>query len=84
MGPVVDRDLDVVDARLVRRRRDGPRDVPWLRVQWADGTLPGMSFTEIVAIRRPTSQALSSWQSAISDPLPLPTIEDYPRPTGED
>jgi hypothetical protein len=56
----------------IEERSTGPRDVPWLRVRWADGTLSGMSFTDIVAIRRPTGQALSPWQAPHSGPRDQP------------
>ncbi|MFD8666569.1 hypothetical protein ACFV1U_14350 [Streptomyces microflavus] len=61
----------------------GPRDVPWMRVQWADGTLSGISFTDIVAMSRATDQDLSPWAPVSSELLQMPTIEDYSSPFGE-
>jgi hypothetical protein len=55
-----------------------------MRVQWADGSLSGMSFTDIVAIRRPTDQALSPWAPVTSELLTLPTIDDYRRPEDDE
>ncbi|MEV8544469.1 hypothetical protein [Streptomyces sp. NPDC051572] len=62
----------------------GPRDVPWMRVQWADGTLSGVSFTDVVAIRQPTGQIFSPWAPVTGELLPLPTIADYRRPEEEE
>ncbi|MFD0437368.1 hypothetical protein [Streptomyces chartreusis] len=62
----------------------GPRDVPWMRVQWADGTLSGISFTDIVAIRRPTDDALSPWASVTGELETMPTLDDYRRPNEDE
>ncbi|MFE0773326.1 hypothetical protein [Streptomyces sp. NPDC058861] len=58
----------------------GPRDVPWMRVQWADGTLSGISFTDIVAMRRAADQDLSPWAPVTGELLRMPTLDDYPSP----
>lgn len=69
-----------VKAWKIEDRSAGPRDVPWLRVQWADGTLSGMSFVDIVAIRRATDETLSPWLATVAQPQQIPTIEDYSDP----
>ncbi|MFM9452425.1 hypothetical protein [Streptomyces europaeiscabiei] len=73
--------LRVVD---IEDHSAGPRDVPWMRVQWADGTVSGVSFTDIVAIRRPTGQDFSPWAPVTGELLPLPTIADYRRPEDDE
>ncbi|MEV4868617.1 hypothetical protein [Streptomyces syringium] len=62
----------------------GPRDVPWMRVKWADGSLSGISFTDIVAIRRPTGQDLSPWAPTTGELRTMPTLDDFrSQPHGE-
>ncbi|MFF1715748.1 hypothetical protein [Streptomyces sp. NPDC058268] len=74
-----------VQAWKIEDHSAGPRDVPWMRVKWADGTLSGISFTDIVAIRRPAApDGLSPWADVSSDLLRLPTIDDYRRRDDED
>ncbi|MFF5638194.1 hypothetical protein [Streptomyces sp. NPDC012825] len=51
-----------------------------MRAQWADGTLSGISFTDIVAMRRATDQDLSPWAPVTSELLRMPTLDDYPSP----
>ncbi|MFJ1744233.1 hypothetical protein ACIOG4_36980 [Streptomyces microflavus] len=48
-----------------------------MRVQWADGTLSGISFTDSVAMSRATDQDLSPWATVTSELLRMLTIEDY-------
>ncbi|MEU6935636.1 hypothetical protein ABZ943_02795 [Streptomyces rubiginosohelvolus] len=67
----------------IEDRSTGPRDVPWMRVQWADGTLSGISFTDIVAMRRAADPDLSPWAPVTSELLRMPTIEDYSPSFGE-
>lgn len=69
-----------VKAWKIEEHSAGPRDVPWLRVQWSDGTLSGMSFVDIVAIRRATDEALSPWLATVAEPQRIPTIEDCSDP----
>lgn len=47
----------------VNDRSTGPHDEPWLRVGWQDGTLTGMAFADIVAVRAADQDTpLSRWQ----------------------
>ncbi|MFJ9167346.1 hypothetical protein ACIRN5_23590, partial [Lysinibacillus fusiformis] len=62
----------------------GPRDVPWMRVQWADGSLSGISFTDVVAIRRPSAHELSPWAPVTGELTPMPTLADFREPESDD
>ncbi|MEY9842532.1 hypothetical protein [Streptacidiphilus sp. EB103A] len=73
-----------VKAWEIEDHSTGPRDVPWMRVQWADGSLSGISFTDIVAIRRATEQDLSPWAPVTGELTPMPTLADYRRPEDDD
>ncbi|MFH9201980.1 hypothetical protein ACH4KT_31700 [Streptomyces anulatus] len=69
-----------VRVRKIEDHSTGPRDVPWMRVQWADSTLWGISFTDIVAMSRATDHDLSPWAPVTSELLQMPTIKDYSSP----
>ncbi len=73
-----------VNVWKIEDHSSGPRDVPWMRVQWADGSLSGISFTDVVAIRRPSAQELSPWAPVTGELTPMPTLADFREPEGDD
>ncbi|MFJ4679252.1 hypothetical protein [Kitasatospora sp. NPDC088783] len=73
-----------VDVWKIEEHSSGPHDVPWMRVRWADGSLSGIAFTDVVAIRRPCAQDLSPWAPVTGELKPMPTLADFRRPEADD